>query len=179
MSRHPIFERMRSDHSKVLERIAALESAIMGERERGASRAERDAVIREVVELLRAQFSTHMAAEDEVLYPALAEALPETRSSIEPLRADHAELRSMLDRLAATVTKPARGSRDEDIAVQARDLIDLLRIHIRKEEAVVLSVAERVLEPREIAALGARMSARSQNDRSPGPPPGGPKGVRK
>jgi hemerythrin-like domain-containing protein len=135
-------------------------------------------VIREVVALLQAQFSTHMAAEDEVLFPALAESLPETRSSIEPLRADHVELRCMLDRLAATLAKSEESPSDEDISVQVRDLVDLLRIHIRKEEAIVLSVAERVLKPREIEALGARMNARTADGPPMDSPGGRTKGAR-
>jgi hemerythrin-like domain-containing protein len=98
-----------------------------------------------------------MAAEDEVLYPALMNALPETRSSIEPLAADHGALRMMLADLEETLSLPSE-MRDEPMKVQVRDLVDLLRIHIRKEEALVIGMAERVLRPAEVEALTARMS---------------------
>lgn len=180
MNRTSIFEQMRNDHRRVLERVAALELGVLGRgTRRGRSHGEdRGGELRDVVELLERQFATHMAAEDEVLFPALAEALPQTKATMEPLHAEHAELRSMLIRLDATLSEPVSAARDEQIKVQVRDLIDLLRIHIRKEEAVVLSVAERVLKPREIDALEQRMRARMQLDPAPSPGTGRTKGTR-
>jgi hemerythrin-like domain-containing protein len=140
--------------------------------------ASRRGELQDVVALLERQFATHMAAEDEVLFPALSEALPQTKPTIEPLRAEHADLRSMLSRLDATLREPGSPARDEQIAVQVRDLVDLLRIHIRKEEAIVLSVAERVLKPKEIAALEQRMRARMQFDPTTSPGTGRTKGSR-
>jgi len=156
MGEEQIFERMRSDHRRVLETVAGIETALLT----GAARAvspQDEARLREAFALMEEQFATHMAAEDDVLYPALLETLPEARVSIGPLAAEHLELRDMLARLTATFLEPVGPDRDEQIAVQLRDFIDLLRIHIRKEEAVVISVAERVLRPREVEALAARM----------------------
>jgi hemerythrin-like domain-containing protein len=48
------------------------------------------------------------------------------------------------------------------VAVQLRDFVDLLRIHIRKEEVVVFRVAERALAPDAVAALAARMTRNSK-----------------
>ena len=181
MKRTSIFERMRNDHKRVLERIATLESGILGRGHgRGASiGVSRLRSLREVVELLDRQFATHMTAEVEVLFPALVEALPQTKTTLEPLHADHAELRSMLSRLDATLGEPASPAREEGIMVQVRDLVDLLRIHIRKEEAVVLSVAERVLKPEEIDVLEQWMSSRMQPERPSSPSPSRTKGNRK
>ena len=82
----------------------------------------------------------------------------------------------MLIRLKATLGEPAGPDRDEQIVVQLRDFIDLLRIHIRKEEALVISVAERVLRQSEVELLKARMSRGVRAERHPGPP-SGQKGV--
>jgi hemerythrin-like domain-containing protein len=117
-----------------------------------------------------------MAAEDEVLYPALMEALPETRGSIEPLRADHGVLRMMLADLEGTLQQKPGKAKDEEMAVQIRDLVDLLRIHIRKEEAVVIGVAERVLRPAEVKALAARMARGSTASQAASPEAGPSKG---
>jgi hemerythrin-like domain-containing protein len=148
-----VFQRMREDHRRVLARITVLETA-------AATSASRDwpgPEIGYVLAMLARQFRTHMAAEDEVLYPALAEALPGTRPSLEPLEADHASLRMMLSDLEESLREPSSRSRNEAIAVQLRDLVDLLRIHIRKEEVVVFAVAERALSRIEMEALAARM----------------------
>ena len=151
-----IFERMREDHRKVLERIQVLDAAAAAI-PRGSAGEWPGQETRQVLALLHRQFQTHMAAEDEVLYPALVDALPVARPSIEPLVADHVTLRMMLADLMQALEEEPSDSRNELIGVQLRDLADLLRIHIRKEEVVVFSVAERALSPLEVEALAARL----------------------
>lgn len=174
MGTEGIFDRMREDHRRVLERVGALEAAIG--RDAGWSDPRLEAELRDTLALMDRQFATHMAGEDDVLFPALLEALPEAKASIAPLTMEHAELRDMLERLKATLAEPGQADRDEQLAVELRDFIDLLRIHIRKEEAVVISVAERVLRPREVEALAARMPQPLQSE-SGGGPRRGQKGV--
>ncbi|MGH7680503.1 MAG: hemerythrin domain-containing protein [Candidatus Eiseniibacteriota bacterium] len=169
MGKADVFERMRADHRYVLREISILDRAAERGHEREAgSEWPGDPAIR-VLDMLTRQFETHMAAEDEVLFPALAEALPQTRISLEPLAADHAALRGMLRSLKRLLMEPAGRVRDEQIGIDLRDFVDLLRIHIRKEEAVVIGVAERMLQPREVEALAARMvSGRSDRAGSEG-----------
>ncbi|HEX5031693.1 MAG TPA: hemerythrin domain-containing protein [Candidatus Eisenbacteria bacterium] len=164
-----IFERMREDHRRVLNEVAAMEEAMAG----GTDPTQ---AVSRLVALLVRQFGSHMAAEDEVLYPALMNALPETRASIEPLRADHGALRMMLADLEEMLGLPGE-ARDEQMAVQIRDLVDLLRIHIRKEEALVIGVAERVLQPAEVEALSVRMNRGPAASCELGPRQGPSKGV--
>lgn len=168
MATEGIFERMREDHRRVLQRMAALERLIA---EEGAWKSDSrvEGELRDLLALMERQFATHMAAEDDVLFPSLLEALPEAKASVEPLVTEHAELRDMSERLTATLDETDPSDREEQLAVQVRDFIDLLRIHIRKEEAVVISVAERVLRPREVEALAARMSQPPRSASSGGP----------
>ena len=161
MSVTTMFDRMRRDHQNVLERVAALERGVLRTpRDAGpvASDPERDRALLDLVAHLERQFATHMAGEDQVLFPQLSPLLPQGDAALEPLRADHEELRAMLARLQNTLKQPAGAARDEEIGVQARDLVDLLRLHIRKEE-IVLGVAERVLTPPEIEALDRSIRA--------------------
>jgi hemerythrin-like domain-containing protein len=176
MSADEIFQRMRSDHRRVLAAVGGLESTL-GTGSTPTLSAEGEERLRGALALMEEQFATHMAAEDEVLYPALLETLPETRVSVDPLAGEHLELRDMLIRLLATLEEPAGPDRDEQIVVQLRDFIDLLRIHIRKEEALVISVAERVLRPPEIELLKTRMSRGIRAERHSSPP-SGQKGAR-
>jgi hemerythrin-like domain-containing protein len=171
-----IFERMRGDHRRVLATVAGIEADLLsgGVRALGPRDEER---LREACALMESQFTSHMAAEDEILYPSLMQTLPETRASVVPLAGEHLELRDMLARLTATLDEPAGPERDEQIAVQIRDFIDLLRIHIRKEEALVISVAERVLRPREVEFLATRMALGARAGHHAGPVEG-QKGVR-
>jgi hemerythrin-like domain-containing protein len=158
-----IFEQMREDHRRVLDEIAVLDAAASTGHSGRRWREWPEKAVEDVLAMLARQFETHMAAEDEVLFPALGEALPQSRPSIEPLSADHATLRTMLATIMQTLKEPAAQERNEQLVVQLRDLVDLLRIHIRKEEAVVISVAEQVLRPHEVEALAARMRVLAPN----------------
>jgi hemerythrin-like domain-containing protein len=166
-----VFERTREEHRRVLEKLEALEAAAARDARGGRRKWSADE-IHKFLEGMGGAFESHMRAEDDGLFPTLLEALPQAMANVEPLRAEHATLRTMLAQLAATIEEPAGAERDEQIGVQMKDLIDLVRIHIRKEEALVISVAERVLRPREVEALAARMSRGERGART-GPPHAG------
>lgn len=148
------FLAFRSDHARVLGALEALEVwALPG----GGPLDEQP--LRELVALLERQFATHMAAEDAVLYPALRTAFPEVGGTIDPLLADHAELRATLAALGGLLALAQDRARDEQLMVLSRDFTDLLRLHIRKEESLVLDVASRVLSHAEIAAMAEGLAA--------------------
>lgn len=159
MGKADVFERMRADHQYVLREILIIDQAARRGPARGADPDWPGQPALRVLDMLAKQFDTHMAAEDEILFPVLIDALPQTRLSIEPLLAEHAALRDMLRALKGMIDAPPGEARDEQIGIQLRDFVDLLRIHIRKEEVVVISVAERVLRPREVEAFAARMAS--------------------
>lgn len=173
-----LFERLRSDHARVLREVGGLEKRLLRSGPGGGLSAEVEAALPGLLALLEAEFASHMAAEDEVLYPALIAAIPATSRSIEPLFTEHAELRQMLSRLLATLREPRGMERDEQIRVQVHDVADLLRLHIRKEESLVFRLAPQILAPGEIAAVALRLSrlqeaipvARRTTKRSKGDP---------
>ena len=199
MPRPSILKKLRADHRRVLASLDALErevaplrpaSARTGAaparqpragafarktRVTGRARAPRPLPttgMESLVATLARQFATHMNAEEESLFPSLAAALPETSRSLEPLSAEHAELRAILASLAALLAVPKSSGRDEQIVVQWRDFAALLRIHIRKEEALVFNVAEHALPPRELARVEAlrfprRAAARLRPNHTP------------
>jgi hemerythrin-like domain-containing protein len=156
------FLAFRRDHARVLERLEHLDRDVLGQ-----PGPLDEAPLRELVAHLERQFATHMAAEDHVLYPALRAAFPEARGTVDPLSADHAELRQMLAALASLLGREGDRLRDEQVAVLARDLSDLLRLHIRREESVVLDVAARVLSRIELEAMAIGLDA--WRDASPKP----------
>jgi len=159
------FKRFHDDHRKVLARLDAIERTLP----RGTARlgAAAVAALDDLVALLARQFATHSAIEERVLFPALVEAFPGARPSLGPLQREHDEMRSMLQRLEELLGQRVTAARDEQIVIQVRDLVDLLRIHIRKEEQSVLNVARRVLTAAEISALVTRMAGNGRrSDRS-------------
>jgi hypothetical protein len=58
------------------------------------------------------------------------------------LRSEHAELRIMLAALVRTIHARTGAKRNGQVAVQLRDLVDLLRVHLRREHALLLAAAE-------------------------------------
>ena len=165
-----VFERFRADHRHVMSRLDAVERAIdLG----GPLTLSAKHELEHMVALLRHQFASHVTAEEQLLYPALVEAFPEAAPGLRPLEVEHAEMRSMVARLASLLSQSAARDRDEQLVVQAHDLVDLLRIHIRKEEQAVFNVAARVLTVPELARLAERVAGhRGTNDPESGPAAG-------
>ena len=149
------FARFRRDHRRVLAQLDALEHGAPGSRRR----APREVQLHDMLDLLARQFATHMTAEDTVLFPALAEAFPESRATLAPLRVEHRELRLMLAALADAFALAPGPARDEQLQVQTWDFVHLLRIHVTKEEHSVFDLAERVLRPHEMRDLVERLEA--------------------
>ena len=149
------FARFRRDHRRVLAQLDALEHGASG----GRRRSPREVHLQDTLDMLGRQFATHMNAEDTVLYPALAEAFPESRATLAPLRMEHRELRLMLAALADAFALAPGPARDEQLQVQTWDFVHLLRIHIEKEEHSVFDLAERVLRPHEVRDLVDRLEA--------------------
>ena len=159
MSTPGILQKLRTDHRSVLKDLDVVDGTL---RLRGPQAAVATlAAVRRVLARLARQFDTHMAAEDERLFPAFAAALPEARPGLETLRAEHAELRALLERMVTGLALPPDSRRDEAIRVQWSDFSELLRIHIRKEESVVFHVAERVVPEKEWRRISARRFPRA------------------
>lgn len=165
------FAPFRRDHARLLARLDDLERRVLS----GAAELDEGA-LRELVAVLERQFATHMAAEDAVLFPALDDAFPVLGATLEPLRQDHLELRLMLATLSEQLSRPVSASRAEQLVVLARDLTDLLRLHIHREEAAVFDVAQRALTPEETTALVGRLAPYLDLLRPECPAPGFPKG---
>ena len=158
------FAGFRSDHARVLSQLDTIETELSRSRGFGARAS---ATLGPVVEVFARQFATHMTAEDALLYPWLGETLPESRITLDALGADHSELRSLLSGIAQGLAQRAGRKRDEQLRVQLRDFVDLLRIHIHNEEAAVFGVAERVLSPAEIGRIDAGITAHFWRTRRP------------
>lgn len=160
------FAGFRSDHGDVLARLNALDRLLLHRTAAPAPLPLDDSPIRDLVGVLEAQFATHMRDEEELLFPALAESLPETAAGLDLLRREHDELRQMLAALVAELARAPSPARDEQVVVQLRDFVDLLRIHVHKEEVAVFTIAARALTPLEVTTLSRRIAARHERRES-------------
>jgi hypothetical protein len=170
---HDPFGQFRADHLRVLAEIDRLERQSLA----GAGVPDETA-LRAAAELLVLQFATHMTAEEKILYPAIRAAFPAGRATLEALNADHAELRLMLATITRWLDAPVSASRDEQLQVVLRDFIDLLRLHIHREESAVFDVASRVLSNPEAEELARRIAPHVDLNPPPGSESGAAKGNR-
>lgn len=135
------FRRLRAQHARALEHLGVFERAFLA-----PSLREREArALGATADFLSDAFDAHLAVEDGVLFPALLEQLPELAGTLEALREEHAEIRATTRGLVTLLGYASTPERDEQLAVLGRDLTDLLRLHIGKEERLVLDWSGRVL----------------------------------
>ncbi len=151
-----ILERLRNDHTRlrgVLERVDAFlhrrAGALATRGTVAAFTAEPAAGARALALELAAHLGTHLTAEPDTegLLGGLLDGDGASRGALAMLRGEHDELRSMLAMLVRTLDGPARAPRDEQLAVQLRDLVDLLRIHGRKEDVLILAASQSTAVP--------------------------------
>jgi len=136
----PILERLRQDHALLR---AALEPADVFLRRPASVAAEPPADARGLILELAERLGAHLAAEPGAGGPLLGglEHDAGARAAFGALCGDHDELRSMLAALVRTIDDAPGPRRDEQVIVQLRDLVDLVRIHVRKEEVLVLAAS--------------------------------------
>jgi hemerythrin-like domain-containing protein len=149
-----VLARMRADHHALLEAVDAIERAIGNRPARGSFPAR---AVRPLADRLAAEYAAHVIEEDGLMVPLL-----DGPVSTRQLALEHAELAAMIAAFRETLGRPAHRMRDEQLRVQAEDLVALMRSQIRKEETLVFAIA-------------ARHAARAANPPSPKrrPPAGG------
>jgi len=153
MSSMDTFRHLREDHERVLSELSVLSELARA----GSHNPRQIDELRGVVVLLERECTAHMRAEEEALFPVVASHMSEAQKSIAPLTSEHEEIKDMLATLAGVLAGPESRERDEQIAVQARDLVDLFRIHVRKEESLVFRMAEHVLPEATLQHLAERL----------------------
>ena len=138
-------DKLGQDHQHVLAQLSAVEHRLA---ETADAPAEFAAYLdREVLE--------HFAVEEEALFPILARHLPPAGGPLAVMNAEHEEFRSLLAALRAAV----RAGDAEQGRGCARELIELLRGHIAKEDRILFPMAMQMLsgdEQREVDARAAQ-----------------------
>ena len=151
-----ILEILRRDHARlrgVLERVDAFlrrrAGALATRGTLAAFTTEPSAGARALALELAAHLGTHLTAEPDTdgLLGGLLDGDAGSHGALRALHGEHGELRSMLAALVRTLDGPASVRRDEQIAIQLRDLVDLVRIHVRKEDVLILAASQSIVQP--------------------------------
>jgi hemerythrin-like domain-containing protein len=138
-----------TQHREVLARLEEVESKMGGESVDGFAAYLSDEV------------AYHFRLEEEALFPILGRHLGTEAGPLAVMNAEHEEFRALLARLQSSMGAGQIGEQE----ACARELIELLRAHIAKEDGVLFPMAERLLSPTERAELASRAAAVEQSRR--------------
>ncbi|HEX8805174.1 MAG TPA: hemerythrin domain-containing protein [Acidimicrobiales bacterium] len=151
-------EPLRAEHRDLLPHVGAIDTAADELREWSGDEAVH--VLGDIVGFLQGHLVPHATAEEEVLYPAVEDAMA-ARGATATMQADHAEIVARIDRLTETARAVEQRWPDEalatDLAHQLIGLSAILQLHLRKEEDVLLPVLDAQLTPDQARELFSRM----------------------
>src|SRR5512139_37201 len=151
-------EPLRAEHRDLLPHLQGLET-IADEVDRWNA-DEAAHVLSEIIGFLRGHLVPHARAEEQVLYPAVEQAMAAPGATA-TMAADHTEIVARIDRLADTAATVATRWPDNavarDLTHQLVGLSAILLLHFRKEEEVLLPVLDTTLGSDDAEALFARM----------------------
>ena len=157
MSRTTILLHVQRLHDDMMTCVASLERSThrIGREVSARTRTAHATRVQRALCALEWNFARTVAFEEDDVFPVVLGALPESHAVLASQRAEHRDVESMIEALMATLSESPSAWRDERVRVAARDLVDLLHIHLRKEAAAIHRVLERVLTAEEVELAGA------------------------
>jgi hypothetical protein len=106
---------------------------------------------------LDATLHTHHESEDEFLWDRIEQRAPACALHVGQMRAQHAQVAQLLEEATPLLTR-WRTTADPVLGVQLADayerMLDVLKVHLRREVVEVVPVAERVVTAGEWTAMG-------------------------
>jgi hemerythrin-like domain-containing protein len=133
-------ELLSKQHQEVLAQLAEAETRLeAGDLSAFAAYLEGDVVL-------------HFSIEEGALFPVMERYLSVDQGPLAVMHAEHASFRELLRHLGAGVRAADRNQQ----RICARDLIELLRAHIAKEDQVLFPMASRILTADEQGEVDAR-----------------------
>lgn len=171
---HPFLRKFRDEHAPFMEELNALEASILTIQKTGYTK-ESDAKLRHFFHFFDHEFLPHSRREEASLFPLLRERLiaagEHSKGSVPDTAADlmeneHAKAIQMaavvLNFLGLAFRLPDERSRliVLDAALeQGKNLVELLRLHVFREDNVVCSLAHRLISRSEFDEMQSRAAA--------------------
>ena len=168
---HPFLRKFREEHVPFMEELNAFEEAILSIQKAGYTK-EADAKLRHFFDFFDHEFGTHHRREEATLFPLLHERLiasgehgsgsvPATATDL--MQDEHAkalQLAAVVVNFLGLVFRlpdERSGMIVLDAALeQGKNLVELLRLHIFREDNVVFSLAHRLISAAEFDRMQAR-----------------------
>ena len=169
---HPVMQLFMDEHKNTMKQLDDFESTLSEIRKDGINK-ERNNKLGEFFQFLDDKIVIHNLKEERVLFPLLHDRLlekgehstgeiPET--AIDMLENDHIKTMQLvtltfsLMGISSRLTDPASRAVLVDMAVeQGKNLVELLRLHIFREENVVFPLAHKYLRDEDLAEMGKKM----------------------
>jgi hemerythrin-like domain-containing protein len=136
---------LREDHGRIMKLLAAWQK-MLGELEN--PKQSRHEAFAECIGLVESFIDKcHHGKEDEILFPAMESSKrPEVTSLIEGLRSEHKTGRSMLEAIELEFKAFFQPNGSAETLIQlCESYIDLLRKHVRRENAKLLPILEKCI----------------------------------
>lgn len=145
---------IRTEHRDLLPHIAELDRASI-EVTQWSHEVASDR-LHHIVDFLESHLLPHATAEEEILYPAIDEAMGAANATA-TMKVDHDEIATKVAHLRQTITEALNIWPDAQLAAaivrQLSALHSIILLHFRKEEEVLLPVLDSTLTIKEAKAL--------------------------
>ena len=171
---HPFLRQFRDEHVPFMEELSAFEAAILSIQKNGYTK-ESDAKLRHFFHYLDQEFTPHSRREEATLFPLLRERLiasgehgsgsvPATATDVmEDEHAKAMQLAAVVVNFLGLVFRlpdERSGMIVLDAALeQGKNLVELLRLHVFREDNVVFSLAHRLISGAEFDAMQSKAAA--------------------
>ena len=168
---HPFLRQFRDEHVPFMDELNAFEEAILSIQKTGYTK-ESDARLRHFFHYFDQEFSPHHRREEATLFPLLHERLIASgehgsahTTAIDVMQDEHAkalQLAAVVVNFLGLVFRlpdERSGMIVLDAALeQSKDLVELLRLHVFREDNVVFPLAHRLISRIEFGQMQARAS---------------------
>lgn len=168
---HPVLQRLMDEHQKSLKEIAVLEETLLQIQKEGMT-AERNKKLGAFFSFLDQNIVVHNLKEEKILFPSLHEKLlekglhsngPAATTGVDMLEDDHIKLMQLsavafnFFGLAGRLPDAASRAMVLDAAVeQGNALVEMLRLHIFREDNVVFAQAQQYVDEKEMDGMLTR-----------------------
>lgn len=171
---HPFLRKFREEHGPFMQELNAFEEAILSIQENGYGR-EPDAKLRQFFQFFDQEYIPHSRSEESALFPLLRERLiasgeygggDDPTTAIDVMEDEHAKAMQLaavvVNFLGLVFRLPDERSSMVvlDAALeQGKSLVELLRLHVFREDNVVFSLAHRLISRAEFDELQSKAVA--------------------
>ncbi|MFA5244912.1 MAG: hemerythrin domain-containing protein [Pedobacter sp.] len=170
---HPVLRLFTDEHKSTMEQLEVFEKTLQEIRSEGINK-ERNTKLGEFFQFLDDRIVLHNLKEERVLFPLLHDCLlekgehstgeiPET--AVDMLENDHIKMMQLVTLIfnmmgvSSRLTDPVSSAVLVDMAVeQGNSLVELLRLHIFREENVVFPLAQKYLSTDDFAGMVHKMN---------------------